>query len=279
VEAAPVVPRRDGWVRWVAAAVVLLAVGLAGLRVSLRPAATWQVARGRAPAAPARKLVRHDNPGNAPRRVALPDGSVVTLQPASSVAYYAPFGAGGRDLSMHGTALFAVAKDTAHPFTVLANGFTTTALGTRFRVNATHSQQVVVRLLEGKVVVRATPASHLSMREHFLTPGQELTVNLLTRQVRVQSFKPMVAGPRRPLAVLVPTGLVFEKDDLTTVFAQVGERYHVRVAFDSADVRGLSFSGSFAATDALPVVLRAVCTVNSLSFTQTSGRVIIRKAP
>jgi ferric-dicitrate binding protein FerR (iron transport regulator) len=280
VEAAPVAPRRSGWVRWAAAAVLLLAVGLAVLRVSLRPpAAMEQVARVTVPAAPARELVRHDNPGPAPLRVALPDGSTVTLQPTSGVAYYAPFGAGGRDIRLHGTALFAVAKDAAHPFTVLANGFATTALGTKFRVNAADSQQVAVRLLEGKVVVRATPASHLRMREHFLTPGQELTVNLLTRQVRVERFGPLAAGPRRPLAVEVPTGLAFEKDDLATVFAQVGERYHVRVAYDSADVRGLSFSGSFAATDALPVVLRAVCTVNNLSFMQTPERVIIRKAP
>lgn len=280
VEAAPVAPYRTSWMRWAAAAVLLLAVGLAVLRVSLRPTvATKQMARVTAPASPARELLRHDNPGTAPLRVALPDGSAVTLQPASSVSYYAPFGAGGRDIRLHGTALFAVAKDEAHPFTVLANGFTTTALGTKFRVNATDSQQVAVRLLEGKVVVRATPASHLTMREHFLTPGQELTVNLRTRQVRVYAFEPVVAGPRPPLAVVVPTGLAFEKDDLTTVFAQVGERYHVRIAYDSADVRGLSFSGSFAATDELPVVLRAVCTVNNLSFMQTPGRVVIRKAP
>jgi ferric-dicitrate binding protein FerR (iron transport regulator) len=278
-EAAPMAPRRAGWVRWAAAAVLLLAVGLAALRVSFRPAATGQVARVTVPAAPTRELVRRANSGTAPLRVALPDGSMVTLQPASGVAYYAPFGTGERNIRLNGTALFAVAKDAAHPFTVLANGFTTTALGTKFRVYAADSQQVTVRLLEGKVVVRATPASHLSMREHFLTPGQELTVNTRTRQVRVHSFAPATPGPRQPLTVVVPTGLAFEKDDLTTVFAQVGERYHVRVAYDSADVRGLSFSGSFAATDALPVVLRAVCTVNNLFFTQTPGRVVIRKAP
>lgn len=279
VETAPVVPRRTGWVRWAAAAVLLLAVGLAVLRISLRPtAATEQVARVTAPTAPARELLHRDNPGTAPLRVALPDGSTVTLQPASGVTYYAPFGAGGRDISLHGTALFAVAKDAAHPFTVLANGFTTTALGTKFRVNAADSQQVAVRLLEGKVVVRATPASHLTMHEHFLTPGQELTVNLLTRQVSVRSFGAAPA-PRRPLTVEVPTGLAFEKDDLSEVLAQVQDRYHVRIVYDSADVRGLSFSGAFEATDPLPVVLRAVCSSNNLTFTQTPGQVTIRKSP
>ena len=133
-----------------------------------------------------------------------------------------------------------------------------------------------MRLLEGKVVVRATAASALAMREQFLKPGQELTVNTLTRQVRLHTFRP---EPTKPLAVEVPTGLSFEKEALTEVLAQVGRRYHVRMAYDSADVRGLSFSGEFEAADPLPVVLRAVCAANNLTFTQTPGLITLRKSP
>jgi ferric-dicitrate binding protein FerR (iron transport regulator) len=271
-------PARWSWTRWAVAAAVLLAVGLAVLRVAYRPASPVLLTQATRPAAPAPALVRRDNPGRTPLRLPLPDGSVVTLQPGSAVAYYPPFAQGRRDISLRGTALFAVAKDAAHPFTVLANGFTTTALGTKFRVQAIDSQLVAVRLLEGKVVVRATAASHLAMREQFLTPGQELTINARTRQVRLHNFGP-APRPTRPLAVEIPTGLSFEKDDLATVFAQVGARYHVRVAYDTAAVRGLSFTGEFAATDALPVVLRAVCAANNLTFIQTPSQVTIRKSP
>lgn len=271
-------PARRGWLRWAAAAAVLLAVGLAVLRLAYRPAGPAPLAQAARPVAPTTELVRRTNTGRAPLRLPLPDGSVVTLQPGSAVAYYPPFAQGRRDISLRGTALFAVAKDAAHPFTVLANGFTTTALGTKFRVQAATSQEVAVRLLEGKVVVRATAASHLSMREQFLTPGQELTINTRTRQVRLRNFG-SAPRPTQPLAVEIPTGLSFEKDDLATVFAQVGARYHVRVAYDTAAVRGLSFTGEFAATDALPVVLRAVCAANNLTFIQTPSQVTIRKSP
>jgi ferric-dicitrate binding protein FerR (iron transport regulator) len=271
-------PARRGWARWAVAAALLLAVGLAVLRLAYRPAGPAPLAQTTRPAAPAPALVRRANTGRTPLRLPLPDGSVVTLQPGSTVAYYPPFAQGRRDISLRGTALFAVAKDAAHPFTVLANGFTTTALGTKFRVQATDSQEVAVRLLEGKVVVRATAASHLTMREQFLTPGQELTINARTRQVRLHHFGP-APRPTRPLAVEIPTGLSFEKDDLAIVFAQVGARYHVRVAYDTAAVRGLSFTGEFAATDALPVVLRAVCAANNLTFIQTPSQVTIRKSP
>ena len=275
---APAAPARRSWLRWAAAAAVLLAVGLAVLRLSYRPASPAPLAQTTRPAVPVAPLVRRTNLGRAPLRLPLPDGSVVTLQPGSAVAYHPPFAHGRRDLSLRGTALFAVAKDAAHPFTVLANGFTTTALGTKFRVQATDSQRVAVRLLEGKVVVRATAASHLAMREQFLAPGQELTINRRTRQVRLHTFG-AAPKPAGPLTVEIPTGLTFEKDDLATVFAQVGGRYHVRVAYDTAAVRGLSFTGEFAATDALPVVLRAVCAANNLTFTQTPSQVTIRKSP
>lgn len=271
-------PRRATWQRWAVAAAVLLAVGLAVLRLAYWPAGPAPLAQTTRPAAPAPALIRRANTGRTPLRLPLPDGSVVTLQPGSVLAYYPPFAHGRRDVSLRGTALFAVAKDAAHPFTVLANGFTTTALGTKFRVQAIDSQQVNVRLLEGKVVVRATPASHLTMREQFLKPGQELTVNTRTRQVRLHAFGPPTA-PTRPLAVEVPTGLSFEKEALAEVLTQVGRRYHMRMAYDSAAVRGLSFSGDFEATDPLPVVLRAVCAANNLTFTQSPSRVTIRKSP
>jgi len=271
-------PRHQGWQRWTVAAAVLLGVGLVVLRLAYRPAAPASVAQVMRPVELAKRLVRRANTSTVLLRLPLPDGSVVTLQPGSVVAYYAPFAHGQRDVSLHGAALFAVAKDAAHPFTVLTNGFTTTALGTKFQVQNTDSQHIIVRLLKGKVVVRATPASHLTMREQFLTPGQELTVDTRTCQVRLHSFE-LVPKPTGPLAMEVSTGLSFEKDDLTEVLAQVGRRYHVRVAYDLADVRGLSFSGDFEVADPLPVVLRAVCTANNLTFIQTSGLVTLRKSP
>ena len=103
-------------------------------------------------------------------------------------------------------------------------------------------------------------------------------MNIRTRQVRLSIFGtgPQPAGP---LAVEIPTGLSFEKVDLAEVLAQVGARYHMRMAYDSAAVRGLSFSGNFEATDPLPVVLRAVCAANNLTFTQTPGLITLRKSP
>lgn len=266
-----------GWGRWAAAAGVALAVGLGAYRYAgsgphQRPVAVR-------PPVPAAHLVSQENKGPGPLRLALADGSVVTLQPHGTLTYAAPFGAAGRNLRLAGTALFAVAKDKQHPFTVEAGGFTTTALGTRFWVRATEPNRVAVQLLEGKVVVRTVPGRGRTMPDKYLTPGQELAVNTLTNQVRIRSF--LLAAPPAPLVVVIPVpapGLSFSKAALPAVFSQVERRYHVRIAYDPAEVRGLSFSGTFKATDKLPVVLRTICALNNLSFRQAPGRVIIRKA-
>lgn len=265
------------WRRWAAAAGVALAV-MAGANHYAGPDVSRPLQSAVHQSLPPNPLTTQENPGADSLRLALADGSAVTLQAHSRISYAAPFGAGGRTLHLQGAALFAVAKDARHPFTVEAGGFTTTALGTKFWVRAAADHRVTVRLLEGKVVVRATAASHLTMRAQYLIPGRELTVNTQTRQVRVYAFGPAPA-PNRSLVAVVPTGLTFEKDALPTVLAQVGERYHVRIGYAPAAVRGLTFTGAFGAADPLPVVLRAICTPNNLSFTKTAGRVSIRKLP
>ena len=68
------------------------------------------------------------------RTVSLPDGSKITLNSDTAVAFEA--GPGGRAMRLvRGEAFFTVAHDAAHPFRVHAKGAAVTVLGTRFDVN------------------------------------------------------------------------------------------------------------------------------------------------
>ncbi|GAB3755555.1 FecR family protein [Spirosoma pomorum] len=271
------------WGRWVAAAMLLFVTGLAiwmhtrsvehnPTLAQRQPMVRWQ-------------LTHHTNHAKTPQRLSLADGSTLTLQPGSQVSYYEPFGKSSRDISMSGDVLYAVAKDPAHPFTVLAEGITTTALGTQFRVNVTNQHRVSVQLLEGRVVVRATPASGLTMTDTYLRPGQELSVDTRSAQLSVTAFQSVSASaaktnqPMVPLVRSTPSGLAFAKEPLEIVLNRVSQRYNVPIDFNPADVQGLSFSGSFAAADSLRVVLNAVCLTNNLSFVQEAGRVTISRLP
>lgn len=75
----------------------------------------------------------------------LPDGSVVTLNKHSSVAYQKDFTASDkREISLNGEAFFQVKPDRSKPFTIHVNEVTVTVLGTSFNVKSTKQKTEVV---------------------------------------------------------------------------------------------------------------------------------------
>lgn len=102
------------------------------------------------------------------RQVRLPDGSVMTVDAQSVVTVDTP-GAERRVRIDRGRAMFAVAKDAAHPFVVTAGDASVTALGTHFSVEL-EAGRLTVALVEGSVRV------DLPGRSRQLTPGDVLTL-------------------------------------------------------------------------------------------------------
>lgn len=132
--------RRRAWASWGLAAAAVVAVGL-----WLGPATE----RG-APAVTAGTLPAE------PRRLDLPDGSVVELNDRSRVDV--AFSAGERRVRLvQGEAYFTVAKEAARPFIVEARGVAVRAIGTAFCVHL-QADAVAVLVAEGKVTVNAAPA-------------------------------------------------------------------------------------------------------------------------
>lgn len=211
----------------------------------------------------------------------LPDGSLVTLEPGSSITYNRSFGKVVRKINLKGAAKFDVHKDAAHPFAVTARGFTTTALGTMFEVSTGLNNMLSVKLHEGKVVVHAEgPGSGL--KDTYLLPGDEFKVNTVTNEVQRSHFKVandtagVAAGPVVPKLKKEPK-LVFNKEPLQQVLKGLGKWYKVKIVFDTTAVQGLSFTGTFGSADALDVALSAVCNMNGLSFSRKEGEIIVRK--
>jgi transmembrane sensor len=88
--------------------------------------------------------------------ISLPDGSEVLLSENASLRTIAD--PGRRALRLErGRAFFRVAKDTAHPFVVQADGRTITAVGTAFEVRVDNGA-FAVTLVEGRVRVQ-TPVT------------------------------------------------------------------------------------------------------------------------
>lgn len=88
--------------------------------------------------------------------VELPDGSQVTLAPATRIEYSADFGNTDREVRLEGRALFRVEHDEARPFRVKIRDAVIEDLGTEFEVLAPAIGAIQVAVVEGAVSV--TPA-------------------------------------------------------------------------------------------------------------------------
>jgi len=223
-------------------------------------------------------LVRLANSSDSVLPVTLADGSTVQLEKNSSLSYYEPFINDRRDISMNGIALFKVAKDRKRPFTVYAGGIATTALGTKFVVNTTDSRKVMVRLLEGKVVITTAAGSNLTMNDVYLAPGQEFSFDKASRQYVVNATHDRVMETGKPEPPADKPDLVFRKEPLHNVFEKVGRLYRVQLSFRKEELNGLYFTGTFLKSDNLDIVLSTICNVNDLLVAKKGDTIIITKS-
>ncbi len=127
-------------------------------------------------------LVYHPMPGNrqtlvyntvtTPRggqyQLSLSDGSKVWLNASSSIHFPTTFNGQERAVELTGEGYFEIARNTAMPFVVKANGVTVQVLGTHFNINAYNDEGAVrTTLIEG--VVRVATAEQALM----LKAGQQ----------------------------------------------------------------------------------------------------------
>lgn len=117
------------------------------------------------------------------KQVALPDGSLVTVNANSELKYPEVFSGAKRDVWMEGEVYFDVMKDAGRPFTVSANGFEVQVLGTKFNVN-TKRKAKTVSLESGRVQVSLEDSGDTIQ----LRPNEELSWDLETGEVVKRNF-------------------------------------------------------------------------------------------
>jgi transmembrane sensor len=160
----------------------------------------------------------------------LPDGSSVVLDTDSALRVWPAGGAERRLELVRGRAFFKVAKDPSHPFVVVANRRSVTALGTEFDVYL-RPTALEVNLVEGRLRVRsvaeglaaqtAQPASFDMTSGYRLvaSPGNEQSVADIAAELnRYTSLGVIVSSPevggRRISAV-------FKSSDISTFVAAI----------------------------------------------------------
>ena len=235
-------------------------------------------------------VIRHEvNTTGKEKRIQLPDGSLIVLANNSEVTYHDPF-TNRRDISLIGKAYFNVVKDKTSPFTVTSGEISTTALGTEFTVTAfENAHQIIVRLYEGKVVVKAVSQDNKRMKKDiFLLPGQQLIYGDQTT-VKVKSFKVKSNVPE--LAIngelasdnpLISENLekpyfMFNNQSLGKALDDLAALYNVGIIYNKRDVQNIYFTGKYNRSESLETILNRIGIVNNLTITRKDSVFVISR--
>lgn len=217
----------------------------------------------------------------------LPDRSLATLKPGSSLDYEKDFAA-GRYLELKGEGFFDVQKDTAHPFTVQAGTLAVTALGTSFRVSdLADPGHIMVQLYTGKVKL-TQPAMAKAFKPVILTPGQQWTFDPVLHDGVLASIQP--SGKISPLGKTSTTVLPkqgpaddgswsFESRPLVEVMSILQARYHRPIRYNPDHLSGKYFTGTLSPKDSLPLILTSIAALNGLQVSVTDSVAVIEKNP
>lgn len=185
------------------------------------------------------------------RELRLPDGSLVTLGAKSKIEV--DFAEDRRLVKLlAGEAFFAVAKDSARPFHVLAGRTNVRVVGTKFNVNRS-SEAVRVAVLEGVVQVTGPaldPAADGRAPVVPLTAGQQI----VTETRAPPAPAPAPAAPQRPQvtqsSVVEPGSwrsgnLAYENMPLGQIVADANRYYGHEIRIASAAARNMRLTTGF----------------------------------
>ncbi|MGV3558328.1 FecR family protein [Larkinella arboricola] len=266
--------------RWAAAAVLVGLLGWSALQIhrhAARPLAT-----GPLPSATKRALVERTNATNQPQSIVLNDGSVVLLQPHSTIQYVPDFQGKNREVWLKGQAFFQVRKDAERPFLVYSRTIVTRVLGTSFWVTApTDAKTVEVAVHSGRVAVfkKATQSAsepELASLEDasgvVLTPNQKVTIfveqNRLSRGL-IDAPKPITSP-----APAEPAAFSFDDSPLPEVLHQLERAYGIDLEISNEALANCRFSGNIT-RQPLYTKLELICQSLNAQYEVQGTRILI----
>jgi transmembrane sensor len=200
--------------------------------------------------------------------VRLPDSSVVTLGPASTIRYV--LGPARREIALDGMAEFSVTHDSLRRFTVRAGDAVVTDVGTEF----------VVRGYRSDSSVRVAVASGIVSLANAASP--ERAIVLRARDVggiaSAEGGRPTIVstGDVSLYTAWVDGRLTFDDESLERVAAELGRWFGVNVRVDSRALARRRVSGSYAGPN-LDHVLDALAASLGATYTRSNGEIVFRE--
>ncbi|WP_316786559.1 FecR family protein [Pedobacter frigiditerrae] len=205
-----------------------------------------------------------ETPNGGRYEIALPDGTHVWMNAASSLKYPSSFALlTERRVELLGEAYFQVAKDKQHPFIVKTAQQEVKVLGTHFNINSYADEpEVRTTLLEGSVNV----SNLKSKNSKILKPGQQATLkggDIKVGDADVDQAMSWKNGD-----------FVFVGEDLKAVMRQVARWYDVEIEYQG-NINSSGVVSTISRTKKLSHVLKALQINQGIHFKVEGRRVLV----
>lgn len=261
------------WTRWVAAASVILLLGL-GYWWMMPPSVLHTGEYAQLVSTTKKPLKEVINKSATNLVITMPDGSKAILKPKSRLSYTQSFSGVIREVYLSGEAFFDVKKDPSKPFLVYSNGLITKVLGTSFWIKAyDQDKQVTVLVKTGRVSVFAQKTSQTpdpEMEGVVLMPNQKVVFGKENeRLTRTLIEKPTLIVSSRELQQFS-----FNNAPVTQIFAALEKAYGVDIVFDEEVIANCFLTTSLA-NETLFERLDIICEGIEASYKVVDAQVII----
>ncbi len=197
--------------------------------------------------------------------ITLSDGTVVTLNSATTLKYPDKFGDSIREIYLDGEAYFDVTRDPLHPFIIHANKINIRVLGTSFNVKSYQNEPLSeATLIRGSVEVtlndRPSDRIILKPKEKLIVQNNVAIKKRIGAEVNMPAPDSAGKGTRYSLTNLtyfpntvktvvetswVENKLVFSDKDFVQLSGQLERWYGVHIEFGNERVKEYRFTGFF----------------------------------
>lgn len=199
-------------------------------------------------------------------QVELPEGSKVSLNVDTKLAYSKKFQSDTRQVELEGEAFFEVVQDTIRPFIIKTGDIQIEVLGTSFNVKAyPHEDQVEVTVERGKVAVYRIKNKNDVV---ILVKGEKAVFDKSSRELEA------LANENINYQSWKTKKIIFEDTPMSEVVRIINEIYQSDLRLLTTDLKDCPVTTTFD-NQSLETILNVLSSTLNLTITKEGGAIII----
>jgi ferric-dicitrate binding protein FerR (iron transport regulator) len=203
--------------------------------------------------------------------LALPDGTLVSLNAAGRLRYPSRFDGGVREVYLEGEAFFNVAPMTESRFIVRLRKQNILVHGTHFNVEAYPDEPYsLVTLLSGRLTVETRNKMGDTIGHTLLRPGQKACFDRLSETVSVEQADTLISN------AWMGGEYKFRNERLELIVKRLENYYDVAFHWENEQARDVRYTGTFSLDQDIESILRVINHQKQFVFRRSGKDIYIR---